>query len=104
MSPISCWTRWRTAVSISKADWFEKFPNMRFILSHAGGFIPFAAYRIARACAPDGNTALGLERLNNKARTGTRHTTPPLAEFSAVSKAKVSFHVGDWIRTGEVDG
>ncbi len=53
----------RTAVSISKADWFEKFPNVRFILSHAGGFIPFAAYRIARACAPDGNTALGLERL-----------------------------------------
>jgi predicted TIM-barrel fold metal-dependent hydrolase len=32
-------------------------------LSHAGGFIPFAAYRIARACAPDGNTAAGMEML-----------------------------------------
>jgi 6-methylsalicylate decarboxylase len=53
----------RTAVSICKAGWFEKFPNVRFILSHAGGFIPFAAYRIARACAPDGNAALGMERL-----------------------------------------
>lgn len=47
-----------TAVGICKADWFEKFPNVRFILSHAGGFIPFAAYRIAR----DGDTA-GIKQL-----------------------------------------
>jgi predicted TIM-barrel fold metal-dependent hydrolase len=52
----------RTAVGICKADWFEKFPNVRFILSHAGGFIPFAAYRIARACARDGDTA-GMKQL-----------------------------------------
>lgn len=53
----------RTAVSICKSGWFEKFPNVRFILSHAGGFIPFAAYRIARACDPDGDVAHGMERL-----------------------------------------
>ncbi|MDE2363176.1 MAG: amidohydrolase [Hyphomicrobiales bacterium] len=53
----------RTAVSICKAGWLESYPNLRFILSHAGGFIPFAAYRIARACAPDGNVALGMQRL-----------------------------------------
>ena len=53
----------RTAVGICKADWFEKFPNVRFILSHAGGFIPFAAYRIARACARDGDTTAGMKQL-----------------------------------------
>jgi 6-methylsalicylate decarboxylase len=53
----------RSAVSICKAGWFERFPNLRFILSHAGGFIPFAAYRIARACAPDRTVVEGLERL-----------------------------------------
>jgi 6-methylsalicylate decarboxylase len=53
----------RTAVSICKAGWFERFPNVRFILSHAGGFVPFAAHRIARACGPDGNVAMGMERL-----------------------------------------
>ena len=53
----------RTAVSICKAGWFERFPNVRFILSHAGGFVPFAAYRIARACDADGNIPLGMERL-----------------------------------------
>ncbi len=53
----------RTAVGICKADWFEKFPNVRFILSHAGGFIPFAAYRIARACARDGDATAGMKQL-----------------------------------------
>lgn len=53
----------RTAVSICKAGWFEKFPDLRFILSHAGGFIPFAAYRVARACASDGDAQKGMEAL-----------------------------------------
>lgn len=58
----------RAAVSICKAKWFEKFPKLRFILSHAGGFIPFAAYRVARACAPAGpdtNAILGMQRLRH---------------------------------------
>jgi 6-methylsalicylate decarboxylase len=53
----------RTAVSICKAGWLEKFPNVRFILSHAGGFIPFAAHRISLACSPDGSVRTGMERL-----------------------------------------
>ena len=80
----------RTAVSICKADWFEKFPNVRFILSHAGGFVPFAAYRIARACAPDGNTTLGLERLQrfymDTALASSPTALPSLFAFADASR------------------
>lgn len=44
----------RAGVNICRSGWFERFPNVRFILSHAGGFIPYAAERIALAAAPPG--------------------------------------------------
>lgn len=37
----------RAAINIMKSEWFEKYPNIKFILSHAGGFLPYAADRIA---------------------------------------------------------
>jgi 6-methylsalicylate decarboxylase len=80
----------RTAVSICKADWFEKFPNVRFILSHAGGFVPFAAYRIARACAPGGDATLGLERLKrfymDTAVASSPTSLPSLFAFADTSR------------------
>jgi len=80
----------RTAVSICKAGWLEKFPNVRFILSHAGGFIPFAAYRIALACAPDGKVTTGMERLKrfyvDTAVTSSPASLPSLFAFADPSR------------------
>lgn len=83
----------RTAVSICKAGWFEKFPNIRFILSHAGGFIPFAAYRIARACSPDGNVQKGMQALRrfyvDTAVASSPTSLPSL--FAFADPARVTF-------------
>jgi len=38
----------------------ERFPNAKIILSHGGGFIPYAAERIARTCSADGVGATGI--------------------------------------------
>jgi predicted TIM-barrel fold metal-dependent hydrolase len=37
----------RTAVSLVRADAIRRYPHIRFILSHGGGFIPFASGRLA---------------------------------------------------------
>lgn len=37
----------RTAVSLVLADAMERFPNIKFILSHAGGTLPFLSWRLA---------------------------------------------------------
>jgi 6-methylsalicylate decarboxylase len=38
---------------------------VRFILSHAGGFVPYAAHRIAAAASPQGDFADGLAKLQS---------------------------------------
>lgn len=54
----------RAAINLARQRTFERFPRLRIILSHAGGFVPFAAERMARACSDDGeNIAEGLARL-----------------------------------------
>jgi len=35
----------------------RKYPNIRFILSHAGGFVPYASYRMALAITGDTGTS-----------------------------------------------
>ncbi|MFG1687959.1 amidohydrolase family protein [Nonomuraea sp. NPDC049269] len=37
----------RAAFTLVKHDVPRRFPNIRFILSHAGGFVPYAAHRLA---------------------------------------------------------
>ncbi|MFI6742854.1 amidohydrolase family protein [Nonomuraea sp. NPDC050451] len=37
----------RAAFSLVKHDVPRRFPRIRFILSHAGGFVPYAAHRLA---------------------------------------------------------
>ena len=36
----------------------RKYPNIRFILSHAGGFVPYASYRMAMGIASDTGASL----------------------------------------------
>ncbi|MCD0449440.1 amidohydrolase family protein [Actinocorallia sp. API 0066] len=37
----------RAAFNLVKHDVPRRFPNLRFILSHAGGFVPYASHRLA---------------------------------------------------------
>ena len=54
----------RAAINLARVGTFERYPRLKIILSHAGGFVPFAAERMARACSDSGeDTAQGIERL-----------------------------------------
>lgn len=87
----------RAAINLARAQTFERFPRLRIILSHAGGFVPFAAERIARACAPDGAQADGLRRLRrfhfDTALSGSPYALPSL--LALADPARITFG-SDW--------
>ncbi|MEC5191453.1 MULTISPECIES: amidohydrolase family protein [unclassified Arthrobacter] len=57
----------RTALSLILAGAMEKYPGIRFILAHAGGFVPFIAYRILLAMLTTKDLALSaLAALTDK--------------------------------------
>jgi predicted TIM-barrel fold metal-dependent hydrolase len=43
----------RAAYNLVRNDVIRRFPRIHFILSHAGGFVPYAAHRMALAIAAD---------------------------------------------------
>jgi predicted TIM-barrel fold metal-dependent hydrolase len=67
----------------------ERYPDIRLILSHAGGFLPFASQRIARSVSPDGTDEPGLARLRkfhlDTALASSPYALPSLLAFTDVS-------------------
>ncbi|HXZ84304.1 MAG TPA: amidohydrolase family protein, partial [Myxococcota bacterium] len=65
----------------------ERCPNAKFILSHAGGYVPYAAYRIALAASPRRDPADGIAQLRkfyfDVALSGTPSALPSLLAFAA---------------------
>lgn len=53
----------RSAINLARQGCLERYPDLRIVLSHGGGFIPYAAERIAGHCASDGTIRSGLEVL-----------------------------------------
>lgn len=53
----------RAAVSLARHGVLDRYPRIRFILSHGGGTIPYAAPRIAQAASPSGKVLEGLHLL-----------------------------------------
>lgn len=76
----------RAAINIARSGWLERFPNVRIILSHAGGFVPFAAERIARTCSAHNDYAHGIERLRrfyyDTALSSSHYALPALLAFA----------------------
>ncbi len=76
----------RAAITICKSGWLEKFPKVRFILSHAGGMVPYVAMRIAPACSPDGSYEGGIQRLRkfyyDTALSSSPYALPSLLAFA----------------------
>jgi predicted TIM-barrel fold metal-dependent hydrolase len=77
----------RAAVKLAGSGTLERCPNAKFILSHAGGFVPYAAYRLALAASPRRDPADGLAQLRkfyfDVALSGTPTALPSLLAFAA---------------------
>lgn len=76
----------RAAINIARSGWLERYPDIRFILAHSGGFLPFASQRIARSVSPDGGDELGLQRLRkfyfDTALSSSPYALPSLLAFA----------------------
>ncbi|MJZ42529.1 amidohydrolase [Salmonella enterica subsp. enterica] len=87
----------RAAISIARAGWLEKYPEVKFILSHAGGFVPFAAERIAHTVSDDGSNKKGIERLRkfyfDTALSGSPYALSSLLTFA--DHSRITFG-SDW--------
>ena len=72
----------RAAVRLGGSGTLDRCPNLKIILSHSGGFVPFAAYRIAGAASPKRDFADGMEQLKkfyfDLAISGTPAALPSL--------------------------
>ncbi|MEZ5652898.1 MAG: amidohydrolase family protein [Burkholderiaceae bacterium] len=76
----------RAALNLAKSGALEQYPELKIILSHAGGFVPFAAERMARICSEDGSIEKGIARLRrlyfDTALSSSRYALPSLLAFA----------------------
>ncbi len=76
----------RAAIRLAASGTLDRCPDLKVILSHAGGFVPYAAYRIAGAASPTGNAAEGLAQLQkfhfDLALSGSPTALPSLLAFA----------------------
>lgn len=76
----------RAAILYAQSGALEQLPDLKVILSHAGGFVPYAAERIARICSPDGQNEGGIARLRkyyfDTALSSSPYALPSLLAFA----------------------
>jgi predicted TIM-barrel fold metal-dependent hydrolase len=77
----------RAAVNLARHDCPRRYPRIRFLLAHGGGYLPYAALRIARMALPGlpRDEALGvLRRFGfDTALTAGPYALPSLLAFAA---------------------
>ncbi len=87
----------RAAVNLAGSGTLGRCPDLRIILAHAGGFLPYAAYRLSAAASPTGDFGEGLALLQSYyfdiALSGTPSALPSLLAFA--SPGHVTFG-SDW--------
>jgi predicted TIM-barrel fold metal-dependent hydrolase len=87
----------RAAIHMARRGWLERYPSVKIILSHAGGFLPYAAERVARLCSPRGEQAHGIELLRryyfDTALSSSPYALPSLLAFA--DPARITFG-SDW--------
>ena len=76
----------RAAVNLCRSGTVERCPDVAMILSHAGGFVPYAAMRLSQAASPTGNPVDGLDMLSrfyfDTALSGSPFALPSLLAFA----------------------
>jgi predicted TIM-barrel fold metal-dependent hydrolase len=87
----------RAAINYAKSGALERYPKLKIILSHAGGFLPYAAERVARVCSPDGQNPGGIARLKqfyfDTALSSSPYAMPSLLAFA--DPGRITFG-SDW--------
>jgi predicted TIM-barrel fold metal-dependent hydrolase len=87
----------RAAVRLAGSGTLDRCPDVKVILSHAGGFVPYAAYRIAGAASPKRDFADGLAQLQkfyfDIAISGSPTALPSLM---ALAKPDHILYATDW--------
>lgn len=77
----------RAAMNLTRGGVLSRYPNIRFLLADAGGFLPFAAGRLSLAASRRGNAVEGFRSLRkfyfDTALSGTPYALPPLLKFAA---------------------
>lgn len=76
----------RAAVNLSAKGVMERYPDMKVILPHAGGFLPYIAERLAIMALPNKTLAEGLDLLRrfyfDTALSSTKFSMPSLLAFA----------------------
>lgn len=76
----------RTALDLVQSGAMERLRNLRIVLSHGGGFIPYAAARMAAHVSPDGSLDQGVELLRrfyiDTALSASLYSLPSLLAFA----------------------
>ncbi len=76
----------RAAIRLAGSGTLDRCPDLKVILSHAGGFVPYAAYRIAFSASPKGNPLDGMAQLEkfyfDTALSGSPTALPSLLAFA----------------------
>jgi len=77
----------RAAIGLVRSGTLERCPDVKVILSHAGGFLPYAAYRVGLAASPSANAPEGAARLQrfyfDTALSSSPTALPSLLAFAA---------------------
>jgi 6-methylsalicylate decarboxylase len=76
----------RAAILLARSGTLERYPDLKIILAHAGGFVPYAAYRMSAAASPSGNPFDGIAQLKrfyfDTALSGSPTALPSLLAFA----------------------
>jgi len=76
----------RAAILLARSGTLDRYSDLKIILAHAGGIVPFAAYRMSAAAAPSGNPFDGIARLKrfyfDTALSGSPTALPSLLAFA----------------------
>ncbi|MGO9450257.1 MAG: amidohydrolase family protein [Candidatus Binataceae bacterium] len=87
----------RAAIRLAGSGTLDRCADLKVILSHAGGFVPYAAYRIAGAASPKRDFADGLAQLRkfyfDIALSGSPTALPSLL---AVAQPDHVLYGSDW--------
>jgi predicted TIM-barrel fold metal-dependent hydrolase len=79
----------RAAIHMARRGWLHRYPRVRIVLSHGGGFLPYAAERVARFCAPSGRYEDGIAALRqyyfDVALSSSPYALPSLLAFAEPS-------------------